>query len=202
MSARYAIALVGLAAACSDYGIGNKPTDGVPAADSGTVTEAPPDTELPEPICPQLDLAWAWTGSPAIVAQADPTDASGAPFWDPAFVEEGWLPAPLPDRSAATGADRAYRATFTLDALPGAVLVDLQSDDGIWLWINGAPVGHWGGDWQQEGCVNEDAECSVTVDVPPVDVTEWLVVGPNTIAGRVSNPVANSFFDVIPSCVE
>ena len=202
MGSRYAIALGVLVAGCSDYGIGNKPVEGTPGADSGDLTVAPPDSDLPEPICPQLDLAWAWTGSPAILVEADPVDGAGAPFWDPAYVETGWTPAPLPDRSAATGADRAYRATFKLDAIPGAVQVDLQSDDGIWLWVNGAPIGHWGGAWQEEGCVNEDADCLVTVDVPPVDLTPWLAVGPNTIAGRVSNPVANGFFDVIPSCVE
>ncbi|MCA9299663.1 MAG: hypothetical protein KDA28_11385, partial [Phycisphaerales bacterium] len=73
-------------------------------------------------------------------------------------------------------------------------------DDGLWVWVNGTYVGNWGGAWQEEGCVNENAECLVTIQVDPIDVTDLLVVGTNTLAARVSNPVANAYFEILPEC--
>ena len=63
-------------------------------------------------------------------------------------------------------------------------------------------MGQWGGAWQMEGCVNEHANCLITTPVDPVDVTALLVEGPNLLAARVSNPVLNSYFDVLPICVD
>ncbi len=63
-------------------------------------------------------------------------------------------------------------------------------------------VGQWGGGWQEEGCVNDEANCGETTEVAPVDVTALLVAGENTIAARVSNPVVNSYFSITPECIE
>lgn len=80
--------------------------------------------------------------------------------------------------------------------------MDLQSDDGLWLWVNGVAVGHWGGAWQEEGCVNDEARCSVTNTVAPVEVTDLLVAGDNLVAARVSNAVDASYFQLHARCEE
>ncbi|MCB9760528.1 MAG: hypothetical protein H6739_11870 [Alphaproteobacteria bacterium] len=203
---------------CVEYGL-EKYNDNVePAVDSGwqeTALDPDPDTgadtgpqedpnnEDPPVGCDQFELTpWSWWGSPPFDGPDDPTDGAGVPFYEPAAAVEGWSGVTLPDRNIPVHNDRVYRADVTLDRLPPALHLSLQSDDGIWLWVNGAFVGHWGGGWQEEGCVNENAQCLVTVSVDDLDITEHLVEGPNTIAARVSNPVANAWFEVIPYCVE
>ena len=141
-------------------------------------------------------------GGPAFATQPDPTDGAGRSFYDPDFDHAGYTTQTLPDQSVPVGFDRTYRAEFDLSELPPGLALDLQSDDGLWVWMNGQPVGHWGGDWQQEGCVNDNAQCVVTEVVAPVDVTGLLSIGTNTVAVRLSNPVLNSWIELVPACFE
>jgi hypothetical protein len=169
-------------------------------------TEPPEDTGVvePEPDCEAAALSpLTWWGSATFSEEADPVDGAGLAFWEPGFSAEGWTELALPDvAQIPAGQDRAYRAIFTLDALPPALEITLQSDDGIWLYLNSEPVGHWGGEWQQEGCVNDESSCLVFVSVDPLDVTPWLVEGENVLAARVSNPVENAWFDLTAACVD
>ena len=207
-----------LATGCIDYGL-DKLADGelLPGADSadtGALSGEEPDADSgdpgqgstqgpPEVDCEEVDLGtWSWLGSPSLQGPEDPVDAQGLPFWEPEALLEGWTAAGQPDLDIPVHHDRAYRSTVHLDPLPPGLELSLQSDDGIWLWVNGSFVGHWGGGWQEEGCVNDNANCLYTVSVDAVDVTEHLRTGANVIAARVSNPVANAWFEVIPSCVE
>lgn len=200
-----------LALGCSDYSVGDKadaadlpaPTtpEPVPAPQPDTIGVR--DSATAPATCADVDLTgWAWIASAPFATEPDLLDAAGVPFHDPGFDAAGWTAVTLPDRNTPIGFDRAFRAQFELPVLPPGATLDLQSDDGLWIWLNGASVGHWGGAFQQEGCVNENAECIVTTTVPAVDVTALLVVGTNTIAGRVSNPVQNSWFEVTATCVE
>jgi len=175
--------------------------------DGGDLDEQPPpdDSEPPPlPPCDQtVDAAWEWWGSQPFPGAADPADSDGDPFWSPSFDMVGWSTVAMPDQGhSPPGTDRAYRAAFWLESIPPALMLSMQSDDGLWFWLNGQPVGHWGGSWQEEGCVNDDAACVQTVTVDPVDVTPLLVPGWNAAAARVSNPVMNAFFDVYTDCVE
>jgi len=174
------------------------PTTPEPTADS----TPPVDSTPPPPSCADVDLDWSWLGSPPFDVPADPVDAAGLPFHGAGFVSTGWSVLAIPDRSIDPGFDRAYRTEVDLPAVLPQITVSLQSDDGIWLWANGQLVAHYGGDWQQEGCVNENAQCLVTERVPDIDLTPYLVEGPNVIAARVSNAVENSYFELIPSCVD
>ncbi|MCB9699689.1 MAG: beta galactosidase jelly roll domain-containing protein, partial [Alphaproteobacteria bacterium] len=144
----------------------------------------------------------AFRGSPTFTQRSDPTDGQGRVFWNPAADTGSYTAVTLPDTATPPGSDRAYVATFTLTDIPLNLSLELQSDDGVWVWLNGTAVGHWGGAWQQEGCVNENANCLVTTVVPPIDVTSLLVPGTNTLAARVSNSVENNFFEIIPRCIE
>ena len=86
--------------------------------------------------------------------------------------------------------------------MPPALFLSMQSDDGMSFYLNGHQVGEWGYGWQEEGCVNDNAGCTESVNVAPVDVTSFLVVGTNTAAARVSNAVDNSYFEVFTECVD
>jgi hypothetical protein len=101
-----------------------------------------------------------------------------------------------------SGQDKVYRAEFIFDQMPPALFLSMQSDDGMSFYLNGQLVGHWGGAWQEEGCVNDNAGCLESVTVTPVDVTSYLQVGTNVAAARVSNPIDNSYFEVFTECVD
>ena len=82
------------------------------------------------------------------------------------------------------------------------MFLDLQSDDGVWVWLDGDFVGHWGGDWQEEGCVNDDANCVTWIPVPAIEVTSRLGPGEHVLAVRLSNPIVGSYMGVSARCVE
>jgi len=194
-----------LCAACSDYGLSGKDkttgADTSPPADTAPPDTAPPDTE---PIdCTGVTFDdWAWTASPPFTEEADPTDSSGNLWHESGFDTAGHSAVALPHADIPIGHDRVYLATFRLDAIPPDVSLNLQSDDGLRVYLNGALVGQWGGTWQQEGCVNEQASCKEFELVAPVRVTDLLVEGDNVIAARVTNPVVNAYFSIVPECVE
>ena len=167
---------------------------GEPASTSTTDTGTPPS-------CEGIDLSWSWLASAPFMEEADPSDASGLLFHDPDFAALGWSAVAIPDRAIPPGSDRVYRTQLDLPQIPPLLSVSLQSDDGIWVWVNGVEVAHYGGDWQQEGCVNENADCLVTEEIPDLDLTPYLSLGPNLIAARVSNAIENSYFELIPDCI-
>ncbi len=208
------LAMLGVAA-CSEYKLSDQEDPVVPVdtgAPSTVETETPTtsteptdtvDTSLPEPTCADVTFEpWLWVGSPTFADAPDPVDGGDAPFWDLTADTSGWDAVTLPDRAIPIGEDRAYVGLFDLTDLPVNLSLNLQSDDGITVWVNGVFVGQWGGDWQLEGCVNENAQCLVTIQVDPVDVTELVHVGTNVVAARVSNPVQNAYFEILPECVE
>lgn len=152
--------------------------------------------------CAGVDLDWSWQASGAYPENVDPSDFDGVYFYEAGFDDAGWFDVVLPDAGSIPEAtDQAYRAVFSLPALDADLLVTPQSDDGIWLYVNGDFVGHWGGGWQEEGCVNEAANCTDTSVVQPVSIGDLLEAGPNVVAARVSNPLVDSFFDLTPACV-
>lgn len=189
--------------ACTDYGLVPEADAPEPLAEDPWVdTGSYEDPEIEDPDCSLFPTTWAWDASDMIWQTDDPEDDSGLPFWEPQF--DGTFTAiTVPDaHQVPAGADRAYRTTFELDVVPPRVEVDVQSDDGLWLWVNGAEIGHWGGDWQEEGCVNDEANCLEFVEIDPVDITQWLVEGDNLVAARVSNAIEGSWFDLIPACTD
>ena len=88
------------------------------------------------------------------------------------------------------------------EQVPAGLSLDLQSDDGLWVYVNGTEIGHWGGSWQAEGCVNDNAWCGVTTQVDPVDITPWLNAGENLVAARVSNAIDGAWFELTVICAQ
>ena len=209
-------------AACTEYGLekgedppvggGDTVDTGEPPVDSEDTGDPLPDetgegeTDIPPTLvpCDQVALeALTWWGSQPFAAEPDPADGAGRAFWRTDYEMTGWSTVSMPDSGHnPPGNDRAYRGVFHLDAVSEGIWVDLQSDDGLWLWVNGVAVGHWGGGHLEEGCVNDEARCSVTNTVAPVEVTDLLVAGDNLVAARVSNAVDASYFQLHARCEE
>lgn len=191
------VVLLASCAGCVEYGFGAD----VDAPGPGAAA----DTGLPNPGCEAASLpALAWTAAPPWSGDSLPVDAAGRTFADADFDAAGWSAAALPAvNTVPQGQEGGWRALLTLaEPLPPGVQTTLQSDDGVWLFVNGAQVGHWGGGFQEEGCVNEQASCLVTESVAPVALTGTLQPGTNVVAARISNAVAGSWFDLALTCVE
>ena len=146
-------------------------------------------------------VAWSpWKGSqPWNGAFEGPIDGLGRPWHDPEFDDSSWTQLAVPDSDTIpTSRDRFYRASFALAEVPSTFPVWFASDDGIWLYVNGTFVGHWGGGWRGGGCVNERVYCITPVTVEPQDIAAYLHLGINTIAAMVSNGVCcHSYFDFV-----
>lgn len=217
-----AVLLVALAG-CSDIGVTavTKPggdsaepdTDHDPEADTAdsAAEDTAPDSgggQIPDET-DYVDCAGAgltegqWWGSMPFSTEADLEDPAGQPYYATSFDLKDWSTVSNPDSGhTPSGSDKAYRVDLTLAATGPAIWVDLQSDDGLWLYVNEVFVGHWGGDWQEEGCVNDDANCATFEYADPVDVTAHLHAGPNVLAVRVSNAIDQSYMGVRPRCVQ
>ena len=113
-----------------------------------------------------------WTASePWTTGSPGPIDSGGDPWFSPNFFDESWSAISLPDVTSIggnPGYDRFYRGTIFLANPASFDLIRLQSDDGIWMYVNGAFVGSWG----NGGCVNNPptSSCGTNQTVPPIDV--------------------------------
>jgi hypothetical protein len=99
-----------------------------------------------------------WKASDVMVDCAGPQDGEGRYWYDYDFDDSGWSQISLPDYVTGTSAsDRYYRASFDLGCPPESAMVNLSfaSDDGIWVYVNGSLLGHWGGACHAGGCVND-----------------------------------------------
>jgi len=152
--------------------------------------------------CTELEMTMSeWQKSPSQENMII-KDENGLSWFKTNFDTSSFQGTPLPDRSIEPGFDKIYRSDLTIASIPPRLMLDIQSDDGIWVYINETFVGNWGGEWQEEGCVNDDAECVESVHVDKIDITSFLQSGTNHIATRVSNPVFGSYFDLNVQCID
>jgi len=116
-------------------------------------------------------------------------------YWfDKAFDDQAWQEVTLPvNKWGKEQADFLARLRFDFKPGAGKVLLSFESDDGIWIYINGKSLGHWGGNFGERKCVNRCS--SRREDVAPLDITSRLVPGPNIIAFRVHNAQGNGYFN-------
>lgn len=224
MSAAHVAPLLFVAAlaACSDQGVTalrdppqDEPTDTGDFVPDSNTSDTSIDTSIDTSsvVIPDegdyVDCAAAgltegqWWGSMPFATEADLTDGSGRPFWSVDFDLKDWSTVSNPDAGhCPSGSDKAYRVPLTLSAAGPGIWLDLQSDDGLWVWVNGTEVGHWGGDWQEEGCVNDKANCAEFVEAAPAEITALLHPGENVLAVRVSNAINQAYMGVRARCVE
>jgi hypothetical protein len=174
----------------------------------------------------QLEADTEWRATPAFKVGRDLKDPSLRSWYRPGYDDSRWELVQLPDDNSFGNKhpyERLYRARFMLADLKEAVNVTVSpdppatdagqtsqetetvnlvfsSDDGIWIYVNGHLVGHWGGRSREGGCVNDPLKrCAEDGTVPPVLVPEsFLRPGENVLAVKVHNAVCCfSYFNLL-----
>lgn len=139
-----------------------------------------------------LDAAAQWLGSEVVKSRRDYKDGSGRSWYEVDFNDRSWSPIDLPDDNSfgeQTSRSRLYRSRFHLEDPNETLQLIFSSDDGIWIYINGRFLGHWGADEDDGGCVNDPLNrCGENGIVPPVTIPSALLhPGENLIAVKVNN---------------
>jgi hypothetical protein len=162
-----------------------------------------------------LEADVEWRVSPVFKLGKTPRDRGQRPWYQPDFDDAGWTSIELPDDNSFGQQDarnRFYRSHFWLGKPQEAVSVKLSedtnhtalrpvsqeseavnlvfsSDDGVWIYVNGRFLGHWGAPEKRGGCVNDPLKrCGIDGSVPAVSVPEsFLRPGDNVIAVKVHN---------------
>jgi len=216
--ARLIVLMPLLAAACSDWNLTSRQDEPEGVDDDTDAEDVPVDVDTEDGTDAEVDTEvdpdrftscndagfWVdqWWGSMPFSYQEPLRDGAGRPFWDPAFELRDFSTVQVPERGQPSpGWDKVYVVRLWLDAPGPQVYLDLQSDDGLEVYLNGDFIGQWGGGWQEEGCVNDDANCTEFVYAPPVEITDDLNVGENVLAVRLSNAIGGAFMGVTPRCV-
>lgn len=134
----------------------------------------------------------SWRASAAVDDCTGPTDSQGDPWFAPDFDDSGWSAVSLPASGGIPSSrDRYFRGTFTLDAKADAVF-SFDTDDGLWVYVNGAFKGHWGGACHAGGCVGHPPSSCGSARVY-VDVSDDLVPGENVISFHLSNGTGGAY---------
>jgi hypothetical protein len=162
-----------------------------------------------------LEADVEWKGSRVLKPGKRLVDGVGRLWYEPLFDDAAWTAVELPDNNSfgeEEPRNRFYRSHFWMGKPREAISVTLSrdtreptagetsqeseainlvfaSDDGIWIYVNGRILGHWGAPEKRGGCVNDPLKrCGVDGSVPPVSVPEdYLQPGDNVIAVKVHN---------------
>lgn len=140
-----------------------------------------------------------WRASLSMSSCAGPVDGGENAWYETDFNDSNWDMVSLPQVNDINAQEnRFYRTSFTPPSDTN-VYLNLASDDGVWLYINGAFIGHWGGECQQTGCVGDTPwTCNSQESWSPLDITPYLIPGQsNLLAVQVTNSnyvIPSSFF--------
>jgi hypothetical protein len=139
----------------------------------------------------ELEGAAEWRASP-VTKSKGLRDQSGRQWFETEFDDVDWEHIELPDDNSfgdEVKHARFYRSYFHLRAAAESLSAVFSSDDGIWIYVNGRPLGHWGARENRGGCVNDPLErCGVNGTVQPVPIPQdVLVPGRNVVAVKVNN---------------
>ena len=172
----------------------------------------------------EADVEWRATHS--VKSGSDSKDRVLRGWYRPDYDDMRWELVQLPDDNSfgnKTPYEKFYRSRFVLadpkEAVNVALLPDapsagagatsqetesvslvFSSDDGIWIYVNGHLLGHWGGRVKEGGCVNDPFKrCGENGTVPAVPVPEsFLRPGENVVAVKVHNAVCCfSYFNLM-----
>ncbi len=71
-----------------------------------------------------------------------------------------------------------------------SITVSFCSNDGIWVYVNGSFIGHWGGNCHTDGCTNGPTcaqGCNNNLTVPEWNISNSVSPGTNVISVHISN---------------
>jgi len=139
-----------------------------------------------------------WKASLPISDCQGPIDSQGNLWFESNFNDTGWQEITIPDFNTwgCDSCDRYYRRYLNLPPDFSNIIVSFASDDGLWLYINGNFINHWGGDCHQYGCVNNPYRCFYSTWVDPLNITSFLRPGLNLIAVHVSDGGGDEIFNL------
>ena len=128
-----------------------------------------------------------WKASSVTTDCNGPSDSNGKMWYAADFDDSPWTIVQLPEiNTIPSGKDRYYRMGYNWSGASKAK-IQLSSDDGSWLYVNGQFVGHWGADCHGGG----------RADSATIDITSYLQQGNNVLAVHVSNGPSDSLFNLI-----
>src|SRR5262245_41314446 len=174
----------------------------------------------------QLEADAEWRATVEFKAVRDLKDPARRSWYGPDYDDGKWELVQLPDENSFGNKipyERLYRSRFLVsdpkesvkvtmspsppsaDAMPTsqeseAVNLIFASDDGIWIYVNGNFLGHWGGSSREGGCGNDPFKrCGLDRTVPPVPVPEtFLHPGENVLSVKVHNgQCCYSYFNLL-----
>ena len=132
-----------------------------------------------------------WRASPSMNDCDGPVDWNNRHWYEKYFDDRDWQVVSLPlINDINPSEDRYYRTTYTPPQNFKNVFLNLASDDGIWIYINGNFVGNWGANsCHGAGCVGDVPwTCNVHKNWVSIDISDYLIHGqPNIIAAHVTN---------------
>lgn len=176
----------------SRYQIGLS-NNGVKQFASGANYVSPP-ANPPQPVWPAGD-----TGAlPAVAWKTLSTENSFSIYdisWtNTSYADNGFQDISLPNSGwNCNNCYRRYRGTFDLNDLSRTIKAYVESDDGVWLYVNGAFLGHWGASTGQLRCVNHFFGCELNDSVNDIALTN-LIRGKNVISAVVYDGGGGEFF--------
>jgi len=114
-------------------------------------------------------------------------DLSDISWTSIAYNDSNWTVGGVPDWGNWKCDDcyKQYRGTFDLTTVPNNLKLKISADDGLWLYVNGAFIGHWGasGGTDKLHCVN-NILCPKNDKLDPILLTN-LQTGKNVISAVV-----------------
>lgn len=149
-----AFTIAGVALTVLLYLLSHAPTPGLPQSTISHEEErktSPPPSPDPQQASQRLLISGStWKGAEPLPLRTSPQDKRGSWWFDKEFDDTGWKEIKLPILTGwgvAWGPKEDFLARVRFDFKPGAgkVLLSFESGFGIWIYINGQLVGHWGG---------------------------------------------------------
>ncbi|MBU4421840.1 hypothetical protein L6259_04205 [Candidatus Parcubacteria bacterium] len=112
------------------------------------------------------------------------------------YNDNYWKDINLPDSDwNCNDCYKKYRGTFELSSVPSDLKIHFASDDGIWLYVNGKYIGHWGSDnFRDLKCAN-GPHCATNENVADIILSN-LVFGTNIISAVVLDSGLGEYFDL------
>jgi len=129
------------------------------------------------------------------------TNCSGPSNWETmGYNDSSWIniTLPTPCKDTCTDCDFYFRKKINISGTPLSVKYKFNSDDGIWLWVNGNYVTHHGADCNKGGCAGGGGGCcnGAENDVWR-DITSYFNAGDNIVAVHLSEHLGNEYLDML-----